>query len=123
MAIDYMGAVVLEVNGREVEVVSFNVTNNTGRKLVKTMNSTGRAKGFCSGIETFELSLTVVMPLGDTAIEWRTVKGAKLTQYPEGGGQQISYLDCATTEVGEQYEVDNEARINIKMNALNKVNE
>jgi len=123
MAIDYAGAVVLEINGREVEVVNFNVTNNTGRKLVKTMNSTGRAKGFCSGIETFELSLTVVMPLGDTSIEWRTVKGAKLTQYPVGGGQQISYLDCATTEVGEQYEVDNEARINIKMNALDKVNE
>ena len=123
MAIDYMGAVVLDVNGREVDVVSFSVTNNTGRKLVKTMNSTGRAKGVCSGIETFELSLTVAMPLGDTSIDWRSVRGAKLTQYPLGGGQQISYLDCFSTEVGEQYEVDNEARISVKMNAMDRVEE
>lgn len=123
MAIEYMGAVVLEVNGREVEVVSFNVNNNTGRKLVKTMNSTGNAKGFSRGISTYELSLTVAMPLGDTSIDWATVEGAKLTQYPEGGGQQISYLDCFTTEVDDQYEVDNEARISVKMNALKKVEE
>ncbi len=123
MAIPYMGAVVLEVNGREVEVTEFSVNNNTGRKPVKTMNSTGRAKGYCSGIETFELSLTVAMPLGDTAIDWENVVGAKLTQYPVGGGQQISYLDCFTTEVDDQYSVDNEARISIKMNALNKVTE
>lgn len=121
MAIKYMGAVVLEVNGHEVEVTEFSVNNNTGRKLVKTMNSTGRAKGYCEGIETFELSMTVAMPLGDTSIDWENVVGAKLTQYPVGGGQQISYTDCFTTEVDDQYSVDNEARISVKMNALNKV--
>lgn len=123
MAIEYAGAVVIEVNGREVEVVSFSVNNNTGRKLVKTMNSTGNAKGFSKGISTYELSLTVAMPLGDTSIDWSTVEGAKLTQYPVGGGQQISYLDCFSTEADEQYEVDNEARVNVKMNALKKVPE
>lgn len=123
MAIEYAGAVVIEVNGREVEVVSFNVNNNTGRKLVKTMNSTGNAKGYSKGISTYELSLTVAMPLGDTSIDWATVVGAKLTQYPVGGGQQISYLDCFSTEADEQYEVDNEARVNVKMNALKKVPE
>ena len=46
---EYAGQVILEVDGQEIEVTSFNVSENTGRKPVKTMNRTGRAKGFARG--------------------------------------------------------------------------
>ncbi|WP_147695936.1 phage tail protein [Vogesella mureinivorans] len=117
---EYAGAIVLEVDGKEVEVVDLNVTTKTGRKLVKTMNKTGRAKGFAKGIAEYELSITVVIPLtGD--IDWDAIEGAKLVIYPaSAGGKRESYRDCFTLETGEKYSVDNEARRDIKMAALSK---
>ena len=121
--IEYAGAIVLEVDGKEVEVVDYGVTNKTGRKLVKTMNRTGRAKGFARGVGEYELSLTVVVPVaGD--LDWGGIEGAKLTSFPNTeGGQRTSYLDCFTTEVGDKYSVDNEQRRDIKMNAIREVKE
>lgn len=120
---EFAGAIVLEVDGQEVEVTECNVTTRTGTRPVKTMNKAGRVRGFSRGIEEHELSLTVVIPLsGD--MNWGTIRGAKLTQYPvSAGGKRTSYLDCYTTEVGEQYSVDNEARRNISMFASRKVEE
>lgn len=117
---EYAGAIVLEVDGKEVEVVDLNVTTKTGRKLVKTMNKTGRAKGFAKGIAEYDLSITVVIPLtGD--IDWDAIEGAKLVIYPaSAGGKRESYRDCFTLETGEKYSVDNEARRDIKMAALSK---
>ncbi|MCG8993214.1 phage tail protein [Laribacter hongkongensis] len=116
---EYAGAIVLEVDGKEVEVIDLGVNTRTGRKLVKTMNKTGRAKG----IAEYDLSVTVAIPLtGD--LDWEAVEGAKLTVYPaSSGGQRESYLDCFTTEVGEKYSVDNEARRDLKLQALRKVKE
>lgn len=119
---EYAGAIVLEIDGREVEVTDMDVQEVTGRKLVKTMNKTGRAKGFMRGIATYELSVSVVIPLnGD--MNWADIEGSKLTQYPlsGSGGRRISYLDCFVTEVGEKYSTDNEAKRDLKMNALRKV--
>ncbi|MGL9773184.1 MAG: hypothetical protein ACR5LG_02405 [Sodalis sp. (in: enterobacteria)] len=50
MALEYTGAVVLEINSTEVEVTEFSPRANTGKQLVKTMNFTGRAKGYTQGI-------------------------------------------------------------------------
>ncbi|WP_054285968.1 hypothetical protein [Gulbenkiania mobilis] len=120
---EYAGAIVLEVDGKEVEVIDVNVSTRTGRKLVKTMNKTGRAKGFAKGIAEYDLSITVAIPLsGD--LDWEAIEGAKLTIYPMSpGGQRESYLDCFTTETGEKYSVDNEARRDLKLQALRKVKE
>ncbi|WP_375591715.1 phage tail protein [Chitiniphilus eburneus] len=118
---EYVGAIVLEVDGQEVEVVDLSITSKTGRKLVKSMNRTGRAKGFAAGVAEIELSATVVVPLGGD-LDWEAIEGAKLTIYPPGaGGRRESYLDCFTTEVGDKYGVDNEARRDLKLNALRKV--
>lgn len=120
---EYAGAIVLEVDGTEVEVVEISSQVKTGRKLVKTMNKTGRAKGFSKGIAEYELTVAVVIPLtGD--MDWEAVEGAKLTLYPvSAGGTRTSFLDCFTLEVGEKYSVDNEARRDLKIAALRKVNE
>lgn len=120
---EFAGAMVLEVDGREIEVTECNPTTRTGTRPVKTMNRAGRVRGFARGIEEHELSLTVVIPLsGD--LDWLSVRGAKLTIYPvSAGGKRTSYLDCYVTEVGEQYGVDNEARRSVSMFASRKVEE
>lgn len=120
---EYLGAVVLEVDGQEVEVESYDVTRKTGRKLVKTMNKTGRPAGFARGVQEIDIKITVVIPAtGD--LDWDAIEGAKLTVYPVTvGGKRTSYLDCFTTDVGEKYVVDGEAKRDISMNALRKVAE
>lgn len=122
MAIEeYVGSIVMEVDSQEIEITDFDVQNVTGRKLVKTMNKKGKAKGFSRGIATYELSVSAVIPEGD-APDWANMEGVKITIYPLNiTDKRTSYLDCFTTEVGEKYTVDNEAKIDIKLNALDKV--
>lgn len=124
MAIEeYVGAIVMEVDGQEVDVESVDTTTRTGRKLVKTMNRTRRAKGIARGISEYELKVTAVIPR-NSRIDWDNIEGARITLYPvDGQGQREIYLDCFTTEAGAKYQVDNEAKIDISMGALRKVTE
>ena len=119
--IEYLGAIVMEVDGQEIEIESCDTSTKTGRKLVKTMNKSGRAKGFAKGIAEYDLKVTAVIPLtGD--IDWAAIQGAKITIYPQSaGGKRTSYLDCFTIDVGEKYQVDGEAKRDISMAALNRV--
>jgi hypothetical protein len=122
MAIEeYVGSIVMEIDSQEIEITDFDVQAVTGRKLVKTMNKTGRAKGISRGIATWELSVSAVIPETDIP-DWANLEGVKVTIYPlNKSDKRTSYIDCFTTEVGEKYTVDNEAKIDIKMGALNKV--
>ena len=73
---EYVGAIVMEVDGQEIEVTDLKEDVTTGRKLVKTMNKTGRAKGFSRGIEEIQLTVTVVIPeSGD--LNWAVLKVRK----------------------------------------------
>ncbi|MBQ4796736.1 phage tail protein, partial [Pectobacterium versatile] len=75
MAIEeYVGSIVLEIDSRELECTDLKVTSKTGRKLVKTMNKTGRAKGFARGIAEYQLAATVVIPL-DGDLDWDGMEG------------------------------------------------
>ena len=118
---EYLGAIVMEIDGKEVEVKSLDVTYKSGRKLVKTMNKTGRAKGFSKGIAEYDLKVTAVIPAtGD--MDWGSIEGAKITIYPvTTGGKRTSYLDCFTTDVGSKYSADNEATRDLSMIALREV--
>lgn len=128
MAEAYVGSIVLEVDGQEIEVTKVEPKTNTGRKLVKTMNSSGKAKGHAQGIPEYTLSVSAVAPLDDDGelvdIDWDSLEDAKLTIYPiNRNNKRTSYLGCFTTEVGESYTVDNEAMQDIQMSALRKVRE
>lgn len=120
---EFVGAIVMEVDAREIEIVSCSPRVMTGRKLVKTMNRSGHAAGFSRGVATYELSVTAVVPKTGSPVNWEDIEGAKITLSPISGGQRISYVDCFSLEVGHQYEADNEARIDIKLAALKKVEE
>jgi hypothetical protein len=118
---EYLGAIVMEIDGKEVEIESLDVTFKSGRKLVKTMNKTGRAKGFARGIAEYDMKITAVIPLsGD--IDWAVIEGAKITIYPlTAGGKRTSYLDCFTTDVGNKYVTDGEAKRDMSLIALREV--
>ena len=118
---EYLGAIVMEIDGKEVEIESLDVTFKSGRKLVKTMNKTGRAKGFSRGIAEYDLKVTAVIPVADD-VNWGAIEGAKITIYPlTVGGKRKSYLDCFTVEVGDKYSTDNEAKRDLSMIALREV--
>jgi hypothetical protein len=122
MAIEYVGAAYIEIDGVEVEVESVTPKRSTMRKLVKTMNKTGRAKGFARLVE--EISLTVSLPakLEDTR-DWAAVENAKVTVRPLIGGKATSYLDCFVTSVGRAYKTDSEMMFDIELAALREVTE
>ena len=46
----YAGAIIMEVDGRDIEIVSLKPTTTTGRKPVKTMNRQGRVLGYADGV-------------------------------------------------------------------------
>ncbi|WP_434663163.1 phage tail protein [Klebsiella sp. MISC125] len=118
---EYVGAIVLYVDGMEIEVTDIRPQTNTGRKLVKTMNRTGRAKGYAKGIAEHSLQITVVMPKNVAQPDWDEMVGSKLTTMDMDGNPLYSYLDCFTTQTGEQYSVDNEARRDLTIQSLRKV--
>lgn len=120
---EYAGAIIMELDGAEVEVVSLSATERTGKKPVKVMNRSGYIGGFARGVKEYELRITVAIPLeGD--IDWSGIEGAKITQEPASpGGKRVSYIECVSTEIGEEYSVDNEARRDISLFAIKKVGE
>lgn len=118
----YAGAIIMEVNGRDIEIVSLKPQTTTGRKPVKTMNRQGRVMGYADGVTEHKLSLTAAIPIDGTEMDWDNITKAKITIYPINKEERrVSYLDCFTTECSEQYEADNEARIDIEMIALHKI--
>ena len=120
----YAGAIIMEVDGRDIEIISLKPQTTTGRKPVKTMNRQGRVMGYADGITEHELSLTAAIPIDGTEIDWDGITKAKITIYPFNKTERrTSYLDCFTVKTGEQYEADNEARIDIEMIALHKIQE
>ena len=123
MADKYVGAIVMEVDGKEVEVVSLDCKTGTGRKAVVTMNSKGRALGTSRGVRTYELSCEVAIPLsGD--LDWAGISDARITQYPEGfDDKRTSYLGCGVTEVYDSYKVEGHAVRKLTLIALDKIEE
>lgn len=117
---EYQGTIVMEVDGTEIEIESLDANEKSGRKVIKTMNRTGRPTGFSKGVTEITLKVSAVIPMtGD--LDWMNIQGAKITIYPLGSGQRTSYLDCFVTEMGRKYKVDGEAMQDLQMSALRKV--
>ena len=122
MSTEYIGSVTLYLDAAEVEITKIDVKDSTGRKPVKTMNRQGRVMGYADGITEHKLSATAAIPIDGTEIDWGNITRAKITIYPiNKEDKRVSYLDCFSTEISEQYEADNEARIDIELIALHKI--
>lgn len=123
MAEKYVGSIVIEIDGQEIECVSLDKKVNTGRVPVKTMNRTGRVKGHAAGIKTIELSVEVAIPL-EGEPDWEAVEDARITQSPvTGNGPRESYTGCAVLEVSGQYKVEGHAVRRLTISALDHVKE
>lgn len=120
---EYVGSISLEVDGREIEIATVSPTTNTGRRPVKTMNRLRNIAGFSRGITTHDIRAAAVIPIDGEDINWDNIEGAKLTIDPGNGGKRTSYLDCFSVEVGAEYQAEGEARRNITLVAVRKVEE
>lgn len=117
---EYVGSIALDIDGTEVEIATLSVTENTGRRPVRVMNRLRTIGGFSRGIQTYDLRVTAVVPVGD-GVAWEDIEGAKLSVDPGDGGERTSYLDCFATDLGEEYQAEGEARRNITLVAVRKV--
>lgn len=121
MALEYDGEVAVEINGKEVDVISFDDTVNTGRKPVKTMNRTGRAKGSVNGIETIDMKITAPAP-ATGEYDWRTMKDALIVIYPVGNpSKRTSFIDSNVSSVGSRYQLEGEMVRDVSLYCLRKV--
>lgn len=119
---EYVGAVVLEVDGREVECASYSVTENTGMQPVKTMNRSRRIAGFSTGVATFEITASVPIPVDGDEIDWFNTFDVKMVIYPiRGNGTRTAYTGCVVQEVSPSYEAEGEAKRDIKLFAVDRV--
>lgn len=119
MSDKFVGMIVLEINGSEYEVTSVEPSIKTGRKVVKTMNRSGRPTGTSKGIEEYDLKISVAIPKTGEP-DWRALMDAKITIFPQdGGGKRETYTGCSLIEVGSKYSVDNEATRDLTVVALN----
>lgn len=121
---EFVGAIVLEVDGEEVECASFSVKENTGCLPVKTMNRRARIAGFCQGVTTYELTVAVPIPANGKERNWSKVRDAKLVIYPVNGkGQRTAYTGCCVQDVSAQYESEGEAKRDLTLFAVDEVKE
>lgn len=118
MAEEYVGAVVLEWNGKEIECISINTQAETGKRIVKTMNRKARAKGHAQGVATFSLDVEVAIPRsGD--LDWMSMEDGKITVFPvDDEGKRETYYGCAVESMSSRYQVDNHAVRSLKITAL-----
>lgn len=122
MGIEYDGEVVVEINGKDVDVVSFDDTVNTGSKPVKTMNRTGRAKGKVKGIKSYEMKITAPIP-EEGEYPWEDMNDAQIVIYPVGNpSKRTTFIDSNVSLVGSKYQLENEAVRDISLYCLRKVN-
>lgn len=121
MSIEYDGEVVVEINGKEVDVVSFDDTVTTGRKPVRTMNRTGRPKGSVNGTESVEMKITAPAP-ATGEFNWRTMKDAQIVIYPVANpAKRTTFIDSNVTSLGSRYQLEGEMVRDVSLYCLRKV--
>lgn len=119
MSDKYVGAIVMDLNGTDVEVASVDHQYTTGRTVVKTMNRSGRAAGTSKGIADHTLRLSVPIPKTGEP-NWAAVLDAKITMEPgDGGGQRETWTGVFLISIGSKYQVEGEAMRDLEMGALN----
>lgn len=121
MSEEFVGAVTLEWDGREIECASVSTDINTGKKLVKTMNRTGRARGHAKGVAEYKLSLEVPIPTNGSEPDWMTIENAKLTVVPiDGVGQREVFTGCEVETMSSKYQVEGAAMRTLTITALDR---
>lgn len=118
---EYVGAVVLEWDGKEYECASVSTEIATGKRLVKTMNRKARAKGHAKGVADFKLTVEVPIPTDGSEPDWLNISNAKITLVPiDEEGQREVFTGCEIENVSSKYAVDNAAMRTLSITALDR---
>mgnify|MGYP000954166482 FL=1 len=121
MSEEFVGAVVLEWDGREIECASVSSDISTGKRLVKTMNRKGRAKGHALGIPDFKLSVEVPIPTDGTEPDWLAIENAKLTIVPiDGVGKREVFTGYEIETMSSKFQVEGAAMRTLSITALDR---
>lgn len=121
MADEFVGAVTLEWGDKEIECASVSTDISTGKKLVKTMNRSGRAKGHAKGIADFKLSVEVPIATDGSEPDWLAIENAKLTIVPiDGVGKREVFTGCEIETVSSKYQVEGAAMRTLTITALDR---
>ena len=121
MSDEFVGAVVLEWDGREIECASISSDISTGKKIVKTMNRAGRAKGHAKGVADFKLSVEVPIATAGGEPDWLSIENAKLTIVPiDGVGKREVFTGCEVETVSSKYAVEGAAMRTLTITALDR---
>jgi len=121
MSEEFVGAVVLEWDGREIECASVSSDISTGKRLVKTMNRKARAKGHALGIPDFKLSVEVPIPTDGSEPDWLSIENAKLTIVPiDGVGKREVFTGCEVETLSSKYQVEGAAMRTLTITALDR---
>jgi hypothetical protein len=118
---EYCGTQIMEVNGQEIELESIDPSHKTNAKAVLTMNSKGRALGSVCGINEYSLKIEVPVPVDQSQeLNWRLVKNATITLYPQCGsnGTRTIYTGVTVEEVSEKYGTNKAATRSLTCHAL-----
>lgn len=122
MAEEAVGLIVMTVNGQEYDCASCTPKIETGQKVIKTMNRTGRARFRAGGIKMITLDVSVVIRDGKD-IDWSEITDARISIESLTGSHRKTYIDCTTQTVSDAYSVDGETRRDLTMFALDEIDE
>lgn len=121
MSDEFVGAVILEWDGREIECASVSSDISTGKRLVKTMNRKMRAKGHAQGIPDFKLTVEVPIPTDGSEPDWLSITGAKLTIAPvDDNGPREVFTGCEVESMSSKYQVEGAAMRTLSITPLDR---
>ncbi|ENX20193.1 hypothetical protein F892_03116 [Acinetobacter vivianii] len=123
MAKKAVGLIVMSVDGEDYACSDFGSTKATGKKPVPTMNRTGKIQHTASGIQTYQLRVSVVIPVGKDTVDWQNIEDARISVESPDGGFRETYIDCSTVDVSDSYNVNGETRRDLNMFCLDYLDE
>lgn len=119
MSDNYVGQIVLSINGTDYEIKSLDHGLKTGRTVVKTMNRNRRPLGTAAGVAEHDLRVSVAIPKTGEP-NWQAMLDAKITIEPvDGGGQRETWTGVSLIEMGSKYQLEGEATRDLTLAALN----
>lgn len=98
----HVGAIVMSMNGQDVEVLSITPDENTGRQLITTMNRAGRARVTVDGVAVGGLTWEVVIPKsGD--LKWEDIDDGRIVVETRDGAHYRTYSGVGVSTVSVAY--------------------
>lgn len=118
-----VGPVTLSLDGQVIaQCKSVRTDVNTGRRVQKGMNPTGRPDGFTQGTPKYTLDVDVYIRKIGGAVDWDNLQGAVLAIRPRGiSGKMIIYTGVMCLSYSDAYGEEEEAVRAVKLEALDRL--